>query len=158
MLHFSEESMILVLIGLGGGRYLKDYECVMGSRATSMFPAILSHFDKILKKLDYCSNITQRKVFWYVYLPNHLLQKGIATHARILVWGISWTEELAGYTVHGGHRESDTAVQVTFTSSHLCFRKIWISILFNNIPKRVASEEGGFQSTKPLEGGVVWCI
>ena len=55
--------MILVLIGLGGGRYLKDYECVMGNRATSKFPAILSHFDKILKKLDYFSNITQRKVF-----------------------------------------------------------------------------------------------
>ena len=29
------------------------------------------------------------------------LEKGMATHSRILAWRIPWTEELVGYTAHG---------------------------------------------------------
>ena len=35
------------------------------------------------------------------------LQKGIATHSRILVWRIPWTEEPGGLQSMG-HKESDT--------------------------------------------------
>ena len=35
------------------------------------------------------------------------LEKGMATHSRMLAWRISWTEDLSGYNLQG-HKESDT--------------------------------------------------
>ena len=36
------------------------------------------------------------------------LEKGMATHSSILVWGLPWTKESGGlYIAHGGWKESD---------------------------------------------------
>ena len=36
------------------------------------------------------------------------LQKGMATHSRILAWEIPWTEEPARLQPRRGHKESDS--------------------------------------------------
>ena len=38
------------------------------------------------------------------------LQKGMATHSRILAWEIPWTEKLARLQPIRGHKESNTTV------------------------------------------------
>ena len=40
-------------------------------------------------------------------------EKGMATHPRILVWRIPWTEEPGGSPQ--GHKESDTTEQLTLS-------------------------------------------
>ena len=42
------------------------------------------------------------------------LEKGMATHSRILAWRIPWTEEPGGLRPWD-HKESDTTEQRTFT-------------------------------------------
>ena len=44
------------------------------------------------------------------------LEKGIATHSRILAWRIAWTVDLAGYSPWGC-TESETSGRLTYSSS-----------------------------------------
>ena len=45
--------------------------------------------------------------------PEDPLEKGMATHSRILTWEIPWTEEPGGLYSPWGCRESDTNVKGT---------------------------------------------
>ena len=46
------------------------------------------------------------------------LEKGTATHSSILAWRIPWVEEPGGLQrVHWGHKELDTAEQLTLSLS-----------------------------------------
>ena len=45
------------------------------------------------------------------------VEKGMATHSRILAWRIPWTEELSGLQ-STGRKESDTTERLHFSSSH----------------------------------------
>ena len=42
------------------------------------------------------------------------LEKGMATHSRILAWRIAWTEEPGGLYSPWGCKESDTTEQLHF--------------------------------------------
>ena len=41
------------------------------------------------------------------------LEKRMAPHSSILAWRIPWTKEPVGYSPSWGHKESDTAEQLT---------------------------------------------
>ena len=60
------------------------------------------------------------------------LEEGIATHSSILVWGISWTEEIWLATFHGVTKESDRHNLATKQQQwiNLIMQK-WLSKLFN---------------------------
>ena len=45
------------------------------------------------------------------------LEKGMATHSRILAWRIPWTEDLVGYSPWG-HKKSDMTEQLTHSSDY----------------------------------------
>ena len=43
------------------------------------------------------------------------LEKGMATHSSILAWRVPWTEEPGGPHSPRGHKEPNTAEQLTFS-------------------------------------------
>ena len=46
-----------------------------------------------------------------------LLEEEMATHSSILVWKISWTEEVAGYSPKG-QKEQDKTEQLSTHTQH----------------------------------------
>ena len=56
------------------------------------------------------------------------LEKGMATHSRILAWRIPWTEEPGGLHSPSSHKELHTTEQLTL-SRFLFFFFTYISVL-----------------------------
>ena len=56
------------------------------------------------------------------------LEKGMATHSRILAWRIPWTEEPGGLHSPSSHKELDTTEQLTLSHFHFFFFT-YISVL-----------------------------
>ena len=66
-------------------------------------------------------NLPAMQETWIQSPGQDLLEKGMATHASILAWGIPWTEEPGGYSPWG-HKKSDMTELPTlslFTTSEI---------------------------------------
>ena len=64
--------------------------------------------DSVVKNLSAMQEIQIPYMGW-----EDLLEKGVATHSRIIAWRIPWTEELGGLQ-STGRKESDTTEQLHF--------------------------------------------
>ena len=78
------------------------------------------------------------------------LEKGMATHSRILAWRIPWTEEPGSYSPwairvrHGWHGRRvrhawETKFMLSFTNSTVCSHPL-THVLFSDLPCRLAEQ------------------